>query len=112
GGRRSGTRRRRSGRPGGERSAGRGSPRSGARPDLLGGGTLGGFPPSPPFFASPPSQSRAGLQVLGPVLEAREILPRELALSEGGRALEERHVDHGHALGLRGLRHLLRHHLS
>ena len=35
-----------------------------------------------------------GRQVLGPVLETQEILPRELALSERGGALEERHVDH------------------
>src|SRR5512134_1005098 len=58
------------------------------------------------------SEPRSGGQVLRPVLEAREILPRELALSECRRALEEGHVDHRHVLGARGFGHLLRHHLT
>src|SRR5437588_2011353 len=58
------------------------------------------------------SESRARLQVLRPVLKAREILPRELALSERRRALEERDVDHRKVLGARGVGDLLRHHLT
>ena len=48
----------------------------------------------------------AGQHVLLPVVETQEILPRELALSEGGGALEERHVDHADVLGARASRRL------
>src|SRR6266536_49678 len=49
------------------------------------------------------SELRTARHVLLPVPEAQEILPRELALSEGRRPLEEGHVDHRDPLGPRRL---------
>jgi hypothetical protein len=57
-------------------------------------------------------QGRSGHHVLLPVLEAQEILPRELALSEGGGALEEPHIDDPHAFRARRLGYLLGYHLA
>src|SRR5437879_10719923 len=50
--------------------------------------------------------------VLLPVLEAQEILPRELALSERRGTLEERDVDEPDVLGSGGLGNLLGDHLT
>src|SRR5262245_65958845 len=72
-------------------------------------------PPRPPRPARRPDddlEPHPPGDVLLPVLEAREILPRELALSEARRPLEERDVDRGDSLRPRTLRHLLRHHLA
>src|SRR5438876_1580579 len=57
-------------------------------------------------------QPRPSRHVLLPVVEAQEILPRELALSEGRRALEEGHVHQEDILGTRGFGDLLAHHLT
>src|SRR5262245_61247579 len=57
-------------------------------------------------------QAGSGHDVLLPVREAREILPRGLALSEGCRALEEGDVDEADVLGTSRLRHSLGDHLS
>src|SRR2546423_12112907 len=76
----------------------------------IGRGTPSRVPPFPSMTRV--SEAWAGLQVLGPVLKAREILPRELALSERGRALEEGHVHHRDVLGARRVRHLLGDHLA
>jgi hypothetical protein len=54
----------------------------------------------------------AGHHVLLPVLIAQEILSCKLALSEGGRTLEERDIDEHDALGAGALGDLLRHHLT
>lgn len=60
------------------------------------------------FFSS----EGAHRQVLLPVLEAQEILSRQLALSEDGRPLEEGDVDECDPLGPSGVSDLLRHHLA
>src|SRR5262245_13866226 len=62
--------------------------------------------------AKPPFEFKAPGHVLLPVLVAREILPRELALSEGGGALKESDVDEWDALDAGGLRYLFGDHLS
>ena len=58
------------------------------------------------------SDRGAGHHVLLPVLVAQEILSRKLALSEGGRTLEERDIDERDAFRAGALGHLLRHHLT
>src|SRR5262245_46399051 len=60
----------------------------------------------------PRSEPNAARHVLLPMLEAREILSRLLALSEGRRTLEEDDIDLHDVLGPGRLRDLLRHHLS
>src|SRR3989441_7100472 len=88
-----GTRRRRTECRAGQTRAGRARPRSGSGPARR-------------------LQPRPSHHVLLPVVEAQEILPRELALSEGRGALEEDHVHQGDALGARGLGDPLGHHLA
>ena len=58
------------------------------------------------------SERGAGHDVLLPMLVRQEILPCQLALSERGGALEERHVHERDTFGARRVGHLLRHHLA